>query len=280
LPDTDAYAHRHKPTEIAESLTKADKQIERILSSYGTWEQAIEECIFMVSGDHSQSLINSTEGSIIDLRFRLEEFKQAKLGKLSIQKDIAICPNERMCHIYVLRWREHRKAAIKHRIIQLLQEDERIDQIMWKEIHHGVAQYVVSKGESRLSFSKGGTRVDEYGQSWSWEGDLTVVDGYTEQDGELTFTAYPDSFNRISSLLECAQAGDVVCTAKLGYEFGGEGAPTHPGTGSHGSLHWEDSCVPLIITGTEQKLEHPRIVDFVPFILKHFGVDLPEYLEK
>ncbi|MFZ3173004.1 MAG: alkaline phosphatase family protein [Carboxydocellales bacterium] len=280
LPDTDGYAHRHKPTEIAESLTKADKQIERILSSYGTWEQAIEECIFMVSGDHSQSLINSTEGSIIDLRFRLEEFKQAKLGKLSIQKDIAICPNERMCHIYVLRWREHRKAAIKHRIIQLLQEDERIDQIMWKEIHHGVAQYVVSKGESRLSFSKGGTRVDEYGQSWSWEGDLTVVDGYTEQDGELTFAAYPDSFNRISSLLECAQAGDVVCTAKLGYEFGGEGAPTHPGTGSHGSLHWEDSCVPLIITGTEQKLEHPRILDFVPFILKHFGVDLPEYLEK
>lgn len=281
LPDTDGYAHRHKPTEIEESLIKADRQVERILNAYSSWEQALEESVFMVAGDHSQSLVEGKEGSIIDLRANLSEFRQANLGKLALHKHIAICPNERMSYIYVLRWREHRRAAIKERIIELLQDDGRIDQIIWKEKHQGLTKYMVIKDEACLWFSKGGTVEDEYGQSWHWEGDLSVVDGYVAEDPRrLCFRDYPDSFNRISSLMDCAQAGDVVCTAKPGYEFDGEGAPIHPGTGSHGSLHWQDSCVPLIIAGSEQKLDHPRIVDFVPFILNHFGVELPDYLKR
>ncbi|HEX3031418.1 MAG TPA: hypothetical protein VHS59_04150, partial [Bacillota bacterium] len=68
------------------------------------------------------------------------------------------------------------------------------------------------------------------------------------------------------------------CTAKPGCEFDGEGVPVHRGKGSHGSLHREDSCVPLLIAGTEQTLKRPRIIDFVPFILNHFGLDIPDYL--
>ncbi|MDA8212814.1 MAG: alkaline phosphatase family protein [Clostridia bacterium] len=281
LPDTDSYAHRHKPTEIEESLIKADRQVERVLNAYSSWDKALEENVFLVAGDHSQSLVQGGEGSIIDLRALLAEFRQASLGRLAIQKDIAICPNERMSYVYILRWREHRQAAIKQRVIELLREDRRIDQIMWKEKSSGLDKYVISRGDSRLWFTRGGGGIDEYGQRWHWEGDLAAVDGYVEENSlKLVFRDYPDSFNRISSLLDCSQAGDVICTAKPGCEFDGEGAPIHPGTGSHGSLHWEDSCVPLIIAGTEQKLEQPRIVDFVPFILKHFGVKLPDYLKR
>ncbi len=281
LPDTDGYAHTHKPTELDESLIKADQQLARILDSYASWEQALEQNVFLIAGDHSQSLVQDTEDSLIELRDTLSEFKQARLGKLAIQKDIAICPNERMCHIYILRWLERRQGAIKQRVIELLTKDARIDQVIWKEKHDGFNYYLVTKGQASLWFTKADGGFDEYGQQWQWEGDLSVVDGYLEEEsGRLAFGDYPDAFNRISGLLECKHAGDVVCTAKLGYEFDGEGVPVTPGAGSHGSLHRENSHFPLMNAGPEQSIEKPRISDFVPFILQHFAVELPEYLRK
>lgn len=295
LPDTDGYSHRHNPAESEVSLIKADRQIGRILDAYGSWEKALEQTVFLVAGDHSQSLVQKSEESFIDVREMLAEFKQARLGKLTFQKDIAICVNERMCYIYNLRWLEHRQEYIWAQVLKLLQADRRIDQVMWREKASGRPQYRVVKDGGSLWFGRGkkpaglsgregdqyGQAGDRYGQEWYWEGDLATVDAKVEQSsGVLVFDTYPDAFNRISSLLDCYHSGDIICTAKLGYEFDGEGVTTHPGTGSHGSLHQDDSCVPILLAGTEQRLENPRIVDFVPFILRHFGIELPPYLKK
>ncbi|HEX3031101.1 MAG TPA: alkaline phosphatase family protein [Bacillota bacterium] len=278
LPDNDGYAHRHQPEKTEESLMRADRQLGRILDSFASWEQALKQNVFLVTGDHSQSLVNDDAGSVINLRRLLAEFKQAALGKLAINKDIAICPNERMSYIYLLRWREHRLEYLRNRIIALLQQERGIDQIIWKDKESG--RYHIIRDSHYLWFKRGGDQVDEYGQSWTWQGELRTVDGRIEEDGRLGFRDYPDSFNRISGLLDCRHAGDIVCTAKLGYEFDGEGVPTHPGAGSHGSLHREDSCVPLLIAGTDRRLTRPRIIDFVPFILEHFGVAGPESYNK
>lgn len=278
LPDTDGYAHRHKPKEIEASLIRADKQLGRILDSYPSWDEALEHNVFMVSGDHSQSLINPEADSLIKIGQLLAQFKQASLGRLAINKDLAICSNERMCQIYLLRWREQRVEGIRNRVLSLLQEEQRIDQIMWKDRETGY--YHIVRGGKKLSFVRGGGTVDEYGQQWTWEGCLEAVDGRLSEEGRLEFGDYPDGFNRVSGLMNCRNAGDLVCTARPGYEFDGEGLSTHLGTGSHGSLHKEDSCVPLVIAGTNQKMPKPRLTDFVPFILRHFGVELPSYLEK
>jgi hypothetical protein len=89
---------------------------------------------------------------------------------------------------------------------------------------------------------------------------------------KISYGEYPDALYRIASFMGCANAGDIVATAGPGFEFTGEGAPGHPGTGSHGSLHREDSTVPLIISGAGDLPSLRRITDIVPFIESHFGL--------
>lgn len=267
LPDTDNYSHTHRPAESGPSLKRADRQLQKILNAYATWEKALQENVFIIAGDHSQSLIASNSNSTVDLRSLLADFSQARLGEQPVRdKDIAICPNERMAHIYLLsnRWGHLR------RVLALLRQDNRIDQVAWRD-HDW---YRVAHGSGDLAFRREGPVVDEYGHHWTVQGDLAVVDACTEA-GCLVYHDYPDALDRIAGALEAEQAGDVMVTAKLGCEFDGEGAPTHRGMGSHGSLHREDSFVPLFITGTEANLQRPRILDLTPFIMRHFGLNVP-----
>ena len=278
FPDNDGYSHRHNPLETEESLVKADQQIQRILDAYPSWEAALEETVFMVAGDHSQSLINSDQEAFIDLRSILGKFRQAQLGKLiAINKEIAICPNERMAHIYIFK-RIRRREFFKE-VLNLLGKDKRIDQIMWKEGRKGNYTYYVMYGNyAELSFKRGGRYKDIYGAKWTFSGDLKIID-VSYQGDEILYGDYPDALNRIAGLLDSRYAGDVVITAKPGCEFSGEGTPLHPGCGSHGSLHRDDSCIPLLIAGSDRDIPNPRLLDFFPYLLDHFGVELPRYLK-
>jgi len=278
LPDYDGFSHRHNPLTAFEGLIRADEQIQHILNSYPSWEAALDETVFIVTGDHSQSLINTEPESFINLRSILGKFRQAQLGKLmAIHKEIAICPNERMAHIYILKRLKRRE--IFEEVLTLLGKDKRIDQIMWKEGRKGPVTYHVMRGNyAHLVFKRGGQYKDIYGSRWTFTGDLKVVDASYRGD-EIFFGEYPDAFNRIAGLLDARHAGDVVITAKPGCEFSGEEAPVHPGCGSHGSLHRDDSLVPLIIAGSPRDIKNPRLLDFVPYILEHFGVELPHYLQ-
>jgi hypothetical protein len=49
----------------------------------------------------------------------------------------------------------------------------------------------------------------------------------------------------------------------------------HPG-GSHGSLHKDDSTMPLLLAGAPEGVtlpDHPRAVDVAPLCLKVLGID-------
>jgi hypothetical protein len=52
-----------------------------------------------------------------------------------------------------------------------------------------------------------------------------------------------------------------------GYEFIGESSPEHDGGGAHGSMHKDDSLSPMIVTGTNKRIDHLRIVDLKKWIL-------------
>ncbi|HYW28428.1 MAG TPA: hypothetical protein VE824_01370, partial [Gaiellales bacterium] len=57
-------------------------------------------------------------------------------------------------------------------------------------------------------------------------------------------------------------------------EFADAGGQHHAGGGSHGSLHAEDSLVPLITAGFEtppQLGAEPSITDLTPLALRHFS---------
>jgi len=260
LPDTDEYAHRNHPEEMDVCLQNADLQLQRILNSFSSWEQAVRDNMFIVVGDHSQSMVMNHNRGLIKLDTLLKSFSSISLGELNGRsKELALCPNERMAHLYILK--EDRQTLST--LVELLASDIRIDQVVWKE---GVRCQVRRGGESgRLSFWEGGELTDIYGARWGYEGDLNLVGGQLK-GGLLLFDDYPDAFGRLFSCLGARHAGNIIITARPGFEFGGEGAPEHPGCGSHGSLHRDDSLVPLVVTGAHN-LFSPRLTDLYPLIL-------------
>lgn len=270
LPDNDKYSHVYGPLRSGPAIEHADEQIASVLDALGSWDKAIEENVIIVTGDHSQTTVGLGNEYLIDLDLKLRGFKRLKSTEQADEtKDIAICPNERMAFIYILR----NKLQILPEVVGILSQDERNDQIAWRARKNG---YCVIQGgtEKKLTFSRRGPYKDVYGQTWRFEGDLSVVDAQITAENTIEFGNYPDAFSRLISALEGRKGSRVVVSAKSGYEYFGEGAPIHPGGGSHGSLEFEDSTVPMIIAGAAPELEHPRIIDLFSMILELFKVDL------
>lgn len=267
FPDNDKVSHRFGPLRTGRSIEHADHQVAMVLDEFGTWEKALEENIIIVTGDHSQSIVGLGKEYLIDLERALDSFMQLKVTDLirSHNEEIAICPNERMAFIYVLQ----REKEILPEIVSILAKDPRNAQIAWKNSDNS---YCVLQGgtEKQIVFSRSGQYQDVYGQSWSIEGDLSVVDAQMTDEQIIEFGKFPDAFNRLLSSLE-AGSSRIVLSAVSGYEYFATGAPIHPGGGSHGSLEEEDSTVPMIVAGMPVKLENIRITDLFPMILGHFG---------
>lgn len=269
LPDMDGYTHCHHIKDTAPAVIRADRQVQKILNAFGSWQEAVKNNIFIVLGDHSQSLVGNNRHNIINLSKVLSRFRQIKLGRRDDGNNhLAVCPNERMAHIYVLQ----DFFNVRNQVIGILSLEKGIDQVMWSESAPGKTLYQAARGGSRhtLTFSRGGSVFDPYGISWHITGDLTVVDARIEND-LLVYGEYPDALNVMASLMSSEHCGDIIITARPGFEFDGEAAPIHPGKGSHGSFHRNDICVPLIISGGDIG-DNPRLVDVVPFILKNFGL--------
>jgi predicted AlkP superfamily pyrophosphatase or phosphodiesterase len=88
-------------------------------------------------------------------------------------------------------------------------------------------------------------------------------------------TDYPDGPARAWAALANPNAGEVIVSARAGYEFPDLAGRHHVGGGSHGSLERGDSEVPMLTLGLEAA---PRsIVEIAPAVLGHFGVELPPY---
>ena len=106
------------------------------------------------------------------------------------------------------------------------------------------------------------------------------LDGEWELDGDpivLDPVGYPNGLERAWCALACPNAGEVLVSARAGWEFADLGGRHHAGGGSHGSLAAGDSTVPLLAAGFEEDLvpEEPSVTDIAPLVLAHFGVDAP-----
>ena len=97
-----------------------------------------------------------------------------------------------------------------------------------------------------------------------------------EEDGGLDSRRYPDALGRVWAALRCRTAGEVLASAKPGYEFLDWGRAHHVGGGSHGSLHAVDSFGSLLWCGTGPDSTAAReqwtLRDIVPLVLDHFGL--------
>ncbi|NRS47794.1 alkaline phosphatase family protein [Brevibacillus sp. HB2.2] len=264
LPENDHKLHK-SPEDAVQHLADVDKQLARLLDSFASWEQMLERNVCILISDHGQTVIGESEDHNIPLDHLLANFSVHALGTdVTSEVEVVICNNERMAYLYPVN------GTNPLSIVEAVSVEERIDLIAWKE----GAKVKVRRGgtQQEMCFWRNGEYQDAYGSSWSVEGDVTVLD--VQYDGEcLSFDTYPDAFSRLYGAL-FSQTGDVVVvTAAKSYELLSECAPTHLGGGSHGSLHKQDSLIPLVIAGASELFPLPaRLVDVKDFILRELGI--------
>ena len=277
LPDNDTYSHKNGPDAQVTSLVAADKQIERLMTAAGGPDAFLEEHAVIVCSDHSQSLVEDE----IDLFEAFDGFdvlpasgvRDPRTGDpKSGPAEIALCPSSRAAQVYVLD-RDQRQRLIP-RIVRTLLALEGVDLAMHLTDHpDGEAAVRSTRGE--LRFAPRGDLTDLRGDSWSVEGDHDVLALHV-RDGRVSSDRYPDALGRVWSALRCRTAGEVLASARPGWEFLDWGRAHHVGGGSHGSLHANDSFGSLLWCGTGPSSVAAReqwtLRDIAPMVREHFGV--------
>jgi predicted AlkP superfamily pyrophosphatase or phosphodiesterase len=260
LPDNDHEIHKKNPDHGQSALIRVDQHIQKILQSFGTWEEALKQNIIIVTSDHGQTRVGKEEQYNIDLDQLLQQYDVLALGeKVGKHHQVVVCNNERMAYLYPLQ------TGIQEQLIDELKKESRIDLLAWKDRD----QVVVIEGgsERRMTFSRNGSFMDPYGTSWSLDGDLTVMDIGLMQK-EIQYHDYPDALARLYGALFSQNCPMIVLNARPRYEFKTHYHPLHNDGGSHGSLHHWDSLIPLFVAGAEKdNAIPPRLIDLKEYIL-------------
>jgi Type I phosphodiesterase / nucleotide pyrophosphatase len=273
LPDNDTVSHRGGPDAQVDALAGADRQIERLMTAAGGPDAFLDDHAVIVCSDHSQSRVASE----IDLFHAFDGFDVLPAsGTGEARAEIAVCPNSRAAQVYVLD-RDRRRRLVP-RIERTLVALEGVDLVLRMTDHPDGEAAVRGErdGEAReLRFAPRGDLVDGGGNRWSVEGDLDLL-ALQVRDGRIGSVTYPDALARAWSALRTRTSGELLASARPGYEFLDWGGSHHVGGGSHGSLHANDSLGTLLWCGTgpgsADSREQWTLRDVVPMICAHFGV--------
>lgn len=282
--DNDYESHKNGPVEALFVLEELDERLGELFSAYGGLNAMLEEICVIVTGDHSQSDINENEeDAVIDLDGVLEGLDIAPLGQpWSDGESMIVCPNMRAAQMYLKQPESQVVAEVTARLLG----DPRTDQVLWKaavEDETAVGYVVKTRDRGQIHFWPTASRSDaaaqqapdRWGCHWTWNGDLATLDGRVNESGLLEFGAYPNAFERIAGLLDCDNSGQIWATSRPDAEFRLASSMTHPGGGSHGSLHALDSTVPLLVAGLPAEIVLPeatRTVDVAPVCLSILGI--------
>jgi hypothetical protein len=273
LPDNDTYSHKQGPDAQVTSLAVADQQIQRLMDAAGGPDEFLRDHAVIVCSDHSQSQVEDE----IDLFRAFEGFgvlpaSGVRESKDGVTAEIAVCPSSRAAQIYVLD-REARATLIPRAVATLLRLDG-VDLVMYLTDHPD-GEVAVRSSRGELRFAPRGDLTDLRGETWSVEGDRDVL-ALAVRDGRVTSSRYPDALGRVWSALRCRTAGEVLASARPGWEFLDWGRSHHIGGGSHGSLHVNDSLGSLLWCGTGpdsvEAREQWTLCDVAPMVLEHFGI--------
>ncbi len=260
--DNDKKVHKNGVKET-KGIEDADKQLQEILNGYPSWEEAIQDNIWIVMGDSGQSDIGKDkEQALIDLREMLKGYNIHQIsGPIQEQDQIVLGLNERMSFVYLLD-----SKLEQGDIATQLKTDERINFIAWKQDDR--VNVISGDKQGLLSFRPDGKFTDSYGQKWEIEGNEKILDLSLSKDQRITYQDFPDGLARLYSSFYSHSGRYLIVDAKPGFEFVGEGSPTHVNGASHGSLYKHDSYFPMIVTGTDLEPEHKRMVDLKEWILR------------
>lgn len=262
FPDLDQEVHKHGPTDHIDAIEKIDKQLQEVLNTYESWDKALQSAVWIAMGDSGQAKVGKDKSkSFIHLNKILDHYQIHKITEPVKQEDqIVLAYNERMAFIYNVD-----QKLTNEEIVQKLKKDDRMNLIAWKSETN--VNVVANGQQGNLTFRPNGDFKDAYGQSWFLTGEHSILD-LTVNNSHIEYGNYPDALARLHTALNSHSGNYIIVDAKPGFEFAGDGTPIHPGGAAHGSIHKQDSLIPMIVTGTETKPEHLRIVDLYPWFLQ------------
>jgi hypothetical protein len=267
LPDNDTYSHRNGPSAQVTSLAEADRQLERLMHAGGGPDEFLADHAVIVCSDHSQSQVEAE----IDLFAAFEGFDVLPpTAAKPEEREIALCPASRSAQVYLLD--EDARTELRDRVVKTVSALEGVDLVMHRTDHPD-GEAVVRTPRGELRFGPGSDLTDLRGGQWSIEGDPAALELDTS-DGIVRSATYPDALGRIWSSLRCRQSGQILLSAKPGYEFTDWGGAHHIGGGSHGSLHANDSHGVLLWAGSGPAADARQqwsLRDVAPMVLDHFG---------
>jgi Type I phosphodiesterase / nucleotide pyrophosphatase len=267
LHENDHKSHQHGPGSQVDNLARADQHIANVLSTYGSWDETLEQVGFVVTADHAQSPVSGEKDHIMDLHDVFADFRQVLPGHgrdPMKRRELAAAGNGRVGFVYL---NETQKERLFAPVLSTLQSVDGLDQVMWRDGD----VYTVTGDRGMLRFRPSGGEdgvVDERGHRWSYRGELGPVSGIIEDD-RIRTPEYPLALWRIKSALDLDRLGDIVVTPKLTYEIKDLGGADHRGGGDHASLHVQDSMIPFVSTLAQPPLR-PSTVDVTPHIVAHF----------
>ncbi|HMR64679.1 MAG TPA: alkaline phosphatase family protein [Anaerolineae bacterium] len=280
FPDNDYQSHDLGPEAALSTIEQFDQKLGDLFELCGGLERFLAEFCLIITGDHAQSMmVEDGETAGIRLDEILADFSIAPTGQpWREEHQLILCPDMRCAQIY---FKDLPTREVEH-LIALLAGDRRVDQLIWRAQYTGEDNRsinVATLDRGRLRFWPGSdgpqTAVDQYGCTWSWEGNLAAVGGQVSKNNILRFPNYPNAFERITGAINGESSGHIWATAQPGYEFSVAETNVHVGGGSHGSLHVQDSFSPLLIAGAPADLfipDQPRSVDIMPMCLSILGL--------
>lgn len=111
------------------------------MNAYGSWEQAVNNAIWVVMGDSAQSAVyDDRQVAAVDLKSLLNHYRIAKLNQPVRSDDqIVIAANERMAYIYAIN-----DNVELSNVAKLLQHEDKLDIIAMKD---GKNNIHVTKGK-------------------------------------------------------------------------------------------------------------------------------------
>ena len=257
LYETDAVQHRGG--DVLAAVEQADRSLGLLVEAAGGCEAYLDRYATIVVADHGQRPVREAHDA-------QQAFPGLTLFRSSRHSDpdgcdLAVAASNRVAMAYLLPGGGLTASEVAHRFAR----HPASDVTMWRE----GPWYAVRREGGELRFRRGGGHEDARGNGWELAGDRDLLDP----------AVYPNALERIEGAVSCATAGDVIVSARLGDEFADSGGKHHAGAGSHGSLHAEDSLVPLITAGFETPTglgPQPSITDLTPLAIRHLtGVTEP-----
>lgn len=277
LGDHDSAAHRWGPDETEQAVRTADRNLARVIDAAGGIERFVAEHALIVCADHGQTSVYSGHRERLEDAFAdLSCFQGSRTSDIE-RCDIAIAPSNRFAAIYRL----HDDAPPVRWLAERARVSPAIDIVAYAEngwlvvVNREGIELKARRVDSGLSAEWGSSAAHQ----WELAGDPAALD-LTVNDAQIVWGDYPDALGRLESCLRCVNSGDVVASARVGWQFVDIGGKVHPG-GSHGSLHRIDSEAPILTIGVDapQTLAAEpgvgSLTDVAKMVREHFHLGVP-----